>query len=417
MQPLGSPVKSVAEKILNFLKATILILKATFLILFLNLKATILIHSATYDDSKLLFLYIFAKATSLILFVMIVNSQELIQSYVITTAKYDFSVYEKRIMYRLIQMAQRFLDGKKLDKNFRLDTDLFGRKVVQMPISAFLKDEKDKNYTQAKKALRDLESKKLEYEDEKVWELIRLIILPKIEKYSNIVQFEIEPKIWLAITQFSKGFSKYELKYAMSFNSVYAMRFYELFSNNLRPMTISIDELKKRFKIEDKYKNKPTNFIKKVIVRAKQELDEKAPYSFDFVVLKTGRKITAIKFLPYRIPENEDVELETKKLKKQVSPNFYLPLEITRYLQEKFNFDRKGIVSNLELLKTAYLQFDLLQWLAELYPRASRANNSQAYVIGALRTYLKNLEEKKGKKEATSAVDDLAAKIARMKKG
>lgn len=348
---------------------------------------------------------------------MVINTQELVQSYVLTTAKYDFSVYEKRILYRLVELAQADLQGKKLDATYIVGETLFRDKIINMPLKAFLKDESDQNYTRVKQALRDLRNKTIEYEDEKRWKLIGIIEKPDFDKEKGFVRFEIQPEIWLAITQFSKGFSKYELKYAMSFDSVYAMRFYELFSKNLRPMTISIEELKKRFKIEDKYKNKPTDFVKRVIVKAKQELDEKSPYSFDFIKLKTGRKITAIKFLPYRIPENEDLDAEAKKLQRQISPSFYLPLEITRYLKEKFYFDTKGIQSNIELLKSAYSQFDLLGWLAELYPRAAKANNRQAYVIGALRTYLKNLDKKREKEVASSAVDDLAAKIARMKRG
>lgn len=35
------------------------------------------------------------------------NNKDVFQSYVLTTAKYDFSVYEKRIMYRLVEMAQK----------------------------------------------------------------------------------------------------------------------------------------------------------------------------------------------------------------------------------------------------------------------------------------------------------------------
>lgn len=35
------------------------------------------------------------------------ENKQVFQSYVLTAAKYDFTAYEKRIMYRLIEMAQR----------------------------------------------------------------------------------------------------------------------------------------------------------------------------------------------------------------------------------------------------------------------------------------------------------------------
>lgn len=37
---------------------------------------------------------------------MAIVNKDLIQSYIMTTAKYDFNVYEKRIIYRLVEMAQ-----------------------------------------------------------------------------------------------------------------------------------------------------------------------------------------------------------------------------------------------------------------------------------------------------------------------
>ncbi len=38
----------------------------------------------------------------------------MIQSYLMTVSKYDFSVYEKRILYRLVEAMQCEIEGKKL---------------------------------------------------------------------------------------------------------------------------------------------------------------------------------------------------------------------------------------------------------------------------------------------------------------
>ena len=42
------------------------------------------------------------------------DNKDVIQSYVFTMAKYDFSVYEKRIIYRLVELAQCELQGGKM---------------------------------------------------------------------------------------------------------------------------------------------------------------------------------------------------------------------------------------------------------------------------------------------------------------
>ena len=45
---------------------------------------------------------------------IITENKELIQSYIFTAAKYDFTAYEKRIMYRLVECAQKEIEGIKI---------------------------------------------------------------------------------------------------------------------------------------------------------------------------------------------------------------------------------------------------------------------------------------------------------------
>ena len=76
-----------------------------------------------------------------------------IQSYIFTTAKYDFNAYEKRIMYRLVELAQDELKGIMIRDNMhKIEPTLFGRDIT-MPVADILRDEKDQNYTIAKKSL------------------------------------------------------------------------------------------------------------------------------------------------------------------------------------------------------------------------------------------------------------------------
>ena len=47
---------------------------------------------------------------------MKITNKEVLQSYILTTAKYDYSVYEKRILYRIIEILQFLIEGKKLNE-------------------------------------------------------------------------------------------------------------------------------------------------------------------------------------------------------------------------------------------------------------------------------------------------------------
>ena len=45
------------------------------------------------------------------------SSRQVVQSYIFTTALYDFNVYEKRIIYNLVRLAQSQIEGIKLSEN------------------------------------------------------------------------------------------------------------------------------------------------------------------------------------------------------------------------------------------------------------------------------------------------------------
>lgn len=320
---------------------------------------------------------------------MKINNKDIIQSYIVTTAKYDYSIYQKRILYRVVEAFQSLTKGQKLEGQLRAEKDLFGDYHITMPISAFLASEKDNNYEQVKKALKDLENKSFEYEDENEWELIRIIQNPKILKYANDVIFRINPKIFDALLNFSKGYRKYELKTAMSFESIYSMRFYELLSGQKRPLSYTIDSLKIMFNLENKYRL-TADFIKNTIDVAKKELDIKSPYSFEYKTNKRGKKIHSITFYPVYNPENRDPSLEKKALQKKVSLHWDLDKMVINYLSENFGFDDQEIKNNIDLFKLADKEFDLMYELSTLKVKAQEARTSpQAFIVGVLKRKLK----------------------------
>jgi plasmid replication initiation protein len=205
---------------------------------------------------------------------MAIVNKDLIQSYIMTTAKYDFNVYEKRIIYRLVEMAQGEVQGVKFANNCqKIEHDLFSCVNITMPIACLLNGEEDKNYARVKEALQSLQRKIFEYEDDEIWQSISIIALPYIRKRSSVLSFQVHPRVWDCILDFSKGYRKYELKAAMSFKSQFSMRFYELLSNQKSPLTYSVIQLKEMFCVADKYE-RINDFIRYVVEAAKKELDE-----------------------------------------------------------------------------------------------------------------------------------------------
>jgi len=208
------------------------------------------------------------------------GNKDLIHSYIFTTAKYDFSVYEKRILYRQIEIEQQLLEGQKIGDGVKIDTNLWGDKRYTIPLKWLLKDEEDKNYTQIEKAFKSLREKTITYEDEYIKAGFGVVQSYEIEKRGSFVSWVAHPRVVDATMNFAKGYRKYELKVAMEFESVYAMRFYELLSGQKTPLTYTIENLKEMFGIADKYKL-PVNFKNRVLDIAKRELDKCSPYTFD----------------------------------------------------------------------------------------------------------------------------------------
>ena len=320
------------------------------------------------------------------------SNKDLIQSYILTQARYKFTVPEKRILYGIIELMQHYTEGKNLDKKYHITKTIFDDVDIVMPISKFLKDAESRDFDEVKKALLNLNSKVIQYEDEKVWKAFNLIERPKIEKYDKFVSLRISPEVALAFNDFSKGFSKYEYQTIMEFDSTYAMRFYELLGTQKSKMTFSIDKLKVMFGIENKYKGRPINFINKVVKVAQKELDEKSPVSFLFEAKATkgeGKKLTTIDFYPVKRPENRDPVLEQIELQKKTSLRFDIDKIHIDYLKVHFLFSDSEIRKNIDVFKEAQDKLpDFIMTLSELRTSTKRAFNQKGAVINSLKKKL-----------------------------
>lgn len=317
--------------------------------------------------------------------VAVVNKDQ-IQSYIMTTAKYDFSVYEKRILYRLVEMAQSELQGIRFSDNCRkIEHTLFDTVHITMPIASLLNNETDENYTRIKKAILSLQRKIFTYEDEKEWRSISIVALPKIEKRSSTVSFQIDSHVWDCCLDFSKGFRKFELVTAMKFKSVYSMRFYELLSGQKTKLIYSLEQLKEMFQVQNKYKL-TADFIRYVIDPAKKELDEDSPYSFEWSANKEGKKIVSFNFYPIFKPENRDSELYKKELQKQTGLSWDLNRQMISYLKKSLDFSDKEIKNNRDLFITAQMELpDIMTELAILKGKSRNKTNSKGWIINSLK--------------------------------
>lgn len=332
-----------------------------------------------------------------------VKNKNLIQSLIFTKARYDFSVYEKRILYRLIEVAQANIEGHTFKDGGcrKIEPDLLNNQVFTFASSAFLKDEKDENYTRIKAALQSLRRKDISYEDDDDWVSIGIIEAPHINKRSRTVDFRVDARIWNCILDFSAGFRKYNMKIAWSFKSAFSMRLYELVSGQKltrdlceKYLTFTIEELKAMLGLSNKY-SRTNDFIKRVIEPAKKELDEFAPYTFTYELKKEkveGKTTKKITFYPIHQLSKEDPDLEKKEIQRKTSLRWDLDKRVLDYLKNVMGWKENSIKNNRDLLVMAQNSIpDFLNILAELHGKSRDLKNPAGYVVNALRGKLNDM--------------------------
>ena len=343
-------------------------------------------------------------------------NKDVLQSYILTTAKYDFNVYEKRILYRIVELAQEAIEGI----NFRdgsgiksVQFNLYDDADITLPLSYFLaKGETiSENYNRIRAGLVRLTGRVAQYEitenGHHIWMAMSLIERPKITDHSK-VQFRVPKEVWECCLDFTKGFRKYELKTAMEFKSVYSMRFYELLSGQKNPMLIPLEGekgIREMFKLDYKdekgkehHKYKQINDIIRFILEpAKKELDASSPYTFTYKYVTAnpdrkpgrGNPIVGFTFFPVYQEGNRDQNLAMKDMERKYGkPVKYMDNQLKDYLMYNINFTEEEINNNYKLFYAAEKIPGIISDLARLKEQALGkgldTNRVKAYIVGTL---------------------------------
>lgn len=313
-----------------------------------------------------------------------IASREVVQSYIATTAMYDFNVYEKRVLYNLVKLAQSQIEGIRLADNlYKIDHEYGDLIRVELPISDFLVNRSDKHHARVKNALQSLHRKTFSYRDAKVWECFSIIANPKIELRSSLVSFYVNTKVWDVLLDFSKGFCRYDLDVAFALESPYSMRFYEMLCGQESPINLPVEAIRKEFRLEDKYPM-TKDFIRRVIFSAQQELNEKSPVTFTFLPVKCGRKISQIVFYPVRQPGKEKPKAEFHRIVRKYGYGSCLERQ-ERDLLHQIGFTDSGIRNNLELFMQCQKVLDFSLELALILGKCRTKKNPCGWCIRTLK--------------------------------
>ena len=202
-------------------------------------------------------------------------------------ASYDLSLEEQKIILTLASMVQ------PEDEDF---------KPYKFRISDFMEllgvEDKSK-YTQIPKLTKELMKKVFEIHEGN--KLIQTAWLSGAvyEKGSGEVELTFSSYLKPYMLQLRSMFTQYKLANILSMKSKYSPRIYEILKcNEFKKqgfIEIEIEDLRKLIKAYDVYP-KYNDFKRHVIERSKKELNKISDICFEFEEIKTGRKVTSLKF-------------------------------------------------------------------------------------------------------------------------
>lgn len=217
---------------------------------------------------------------------MVENKNLIIKSNYIIEASYKLSVGEQRVIYVLTSLINKNDEDFKLYKFTAKEfADIIGTKSKNI-------------YNQVSQYVEALRDKDLTIVKEK--SILKTKWLSSAEYFADegYVELEFSPKLKPYLLLLKERFTKLSLEQMVSFNSQYSGRIYELLKQyqNIGFRTFKIEDLKSLLGIEIGEYKLYGDFKRKILLKAQQEINSENELLIDFEEIKTGRKVTSIKF-------------------------------------------------------------------------------------------------------------------------
>ena len=199
---------------------------------------------------------------------------------------YDLSLQEQKLILTLASMVQP------------QDTEF---KEYEFKIKDFIKllDVQGQNkYTELPKITKELKRKVFDIEEGTDMIQVSWLGGVRYKRKEGILILKLDPNLKPYMLELKKMYTSYKLSNILSLKSKYSIRLYEILKSNLfkKEVTIELQELKNMVGAKEKAYSVYQNIKNKVIIQAQKELKNKTDISFSFTEIKTGRKVTSIRF-------------------------------------------------------------------------------------------------------------------------
>jgi len=282
-------------------------------------------------------------------------------NYFIMNSSYDLSLEEQKLILTLASMVQPS-DEEFKPYNFRI-----------AEFMELLGVEDKSKYTKVPKITKELMKKVFEIQEGN--RLIQTAWISGViyEKGSGMVTLKFNPDLKPYMLQLKEKFTQYQLANVLTMKSKYSPRIYEILKcNEFKKQgytEVEVGELRRLLKAENIYPLY-ADFKRFVLMQAQKELKALTDISFEYEEIKTGRKVTSIRFYiksnklkaidevsatimqPEEVPgENIDVESGTRAVLNILKTHKVKPLDALD-IYKNANGDIQYIAKVYEYSKT-----------------------------------------------------------------
>ena len=313
-------------------------------------------------------------------------------NYFIMNSSYDLSLEEQKIILTLASMVQ------PSDEEF---------KPYKFKILDFMKllgvEDKSK-YTEIPKVTKELMKKVFEIQEGDTLIQTAWLSGAKYKKGSGEVELTFSSYLKPYMLKLGSMFTQYKLANILSMKSKYSPRIYEFLKcNEFKKQGyfyIEINELRRLLKAENIYP-KYNDFKRYVIERAQKELKKISDISFDFEEIKTGRKVTSLKFYIHSNKVKKTTENKIIAPIDEVSVTFADDIEdniiseIRNIIKHVCNKDITDKAAN-EIYKSALGNKDYVNKTVELIKEVAQyslTQNIKTSFVGWFKTTVRNYEK------------------------
>ncbi len=287
--------------------------------------------------------------------------------------------------YKLKPSQQKFLRVMASMINFGdEDFKMYEFKISELMELYEIKDQS--KYSEIPKQTKELMGNVLTFKDDKTEVLVPFLSFYKHEKGEGTIKVQFHPflKPFYLYLNKENPYTKYQLRNIVSLKSTYSIRFYELLKQyeGIKSRTFTIEGIREIFKINHNEYTRYNDFKRKVILQAQKELPLKTDISFDFEEIKTGRKVTSLKFYIHsnnkkmineRTAESEACATVTEDNKKEM---FKCIEQIVNLMSDKNITPAEAI----KIYKSAEGNMDHIAMIYD-YCKDKQADNFVGYII------------------------------------